>query len=288
MAANPNNPTIRADCQECKRHFLAIAAVVVCLAGCLLVLKVDKEIIVDDKQEPVVATKLAGLVLARGGSKGLPGKNLALVNNHTLLARAVTAMLHSNCFDEIWVSTEDKEIAEEALRAEANVHERPRSVAEDNTTSIEAVREFVDRHPDVKLVGLVQCTSPFIKAEWLRQACLMIATQGYDSVFSATRQKGLRWKPAENGTVKEVNFNARDRPRRQDWHGDLVENGMFYFVTTDLIKQNKLQGGRIGYVEIPHNYSLEVDTPLDLVLARALAPILDSSLYTPETTTVSE
>lgn len=50
---------------------------------------------------------------------------------------------------------------------------------------------------DVKVVGLVQCTSPFIRAEWLQQACDMISTQGFDSVFSATRQKYLRWETSE-------------------------------------------------------------------------------------------
>lgn len=50
-------------------------------------------------------------------------------------------------FDELWVSTEDKEIAEEALRLEANVHERPQALAEDETASVDAVWEFVDRHP---------------------------------------------------------------------------------------------------------------------------------------------
>ncbi|XP_054284571.1 N-acylneuraminate cytidylyltransferase A-like [Macrosteles quadrilineatus] len=279
---SPMPPSPPADCQECKRHFLAIAAVVVCLAGCLLVLKVDKDIIVEEKIEPVVATKLVGLILARGGSKGLARKNLATINNKTLLSRALTAMANSNCFDELWVSTEDKEIAEEALKYEANVHQRPASVAEDNTSSILAVQEFVERHPDVRLVGLVQCTSPFIKAQWLREACLMMTSQGYDSVFSAARQKNLRWEPAENGTVKELNFNTGERPRRQEWNGELVENGMFYFATTELVNQNKLQGGRVGYVEVPKNYSLEVDTPLDLLMGEALAPILDPTLDNPD------
>lgn len=56
-------------------------------------------------------------------------------------------LYHSKGFDELWVSTEDKEIAEEALKYEANVHQRPASVAEDNTSSILAVQEFVERHP---------------------------------------------------------------------------------------------------------------------------------------------
>lgn len=55
-------------------------------------------------------------------------------------------MRNSLGFDELWVSTDDKEIAEEALWSEANVHQRPASAAEDNISSIDAVREFVDRH----------------------------------------------------------------------------------------------------------------------------------------------
>nr|CAD7395919.1 unnamed protein product [Timema cristinae] len=78
------------------------------------------------------------------------------------------------------------------------------------------------------------------------------------------------------GGVEPLNFDPSHRPRRQDWPGELVENGMFYFTTCRLAQQGLLQGERCGIVEIPKNCSIEIDTPLDLELARMQ---LDSHLF---------
>ncbi|CAG2054539.1 unnamed protein product [Timema podura] len=80
--------------------------------------------------------------------------------------------------------------------------------------------------------------------------------------------------------VEPLNFDPSHRPRRQDWPGELVENGMFYFMTCQLAQQGLLQGGRCGVVEIPKNCSIEIDTPFDLELARMqLASHLFSEVY---------
>merc|ERR1719373_119816 len=92
---------------------------------------------------------------------------------------------------------------------------------------------------------------------------------GYDSVFSVTRSKKLRWSEMEckEGTTSPVNFDPRNRPRRQDYKGDIVENGMFYFSRRDLLESGLFQGGKCGFVEIPQEYSVEIDTPFDLAFA---------------------
>jgi len=69
------------------------------------------------------------------------------------------------------------------------------------------------------------------------------------------------------GVTKPINFTAVSRPRRQDFKGEIVENGMFYFARRELLVQGLFQGGRCGYVEVPAEYSVEVDTPFDLAFA---------------------
>ncbi len=79
--------------------------------------------------------------------------------------------------------------------------------------------------------------------------------------------------PAKAKTrTKPLNFDPRARPRRQDWRGDLVENGMFYFATRSLVLNDTLlQGGKkVAYIETPTSLSLEIDTSLDLALAEQI------------------
>jgi N-acylneuraminate cytidylyltransferase len=129
--------------------------------------------------------------------------------------------------------------------------------------------KYVISFAEVDVVALIQCTSPFLKASFLAEAYSKMMDGGYDSVFSVTRDYKLRWKELPDGGVEPLNFNPKRRPRRQDWDGELLENGMFYFATKNLINYGLLQGGRCGAVEIPKNYSIEIDTPFDLRVAEA-------------------
>ena len=68
--------------------------------------------------------------------------------------------------------------------------------------------------------------------------------------------------------TKALNFDPGHRPRRQDWKGDLVENGMLYFAKRNLVQNRKiLQGGKVAYVEVPQRLSIEIDSSLDLAHA---------------------
>ncbi|XP_071444009.1 N-acylneuraminate cytidylyltransferase A [Hetaerina americana] len=136
---------------------------------------------------------LTGLILARGGSKGIPLKNLALFKGKTLLHRAILAMKEFGKFSSIWVSTDHVEIAKEAERSGVFVHWRAKETATDSASSLLAVQEFCGRKPGVSYIGLIQCTSPFLSPRIIKEAYSMIAN-GYDSVFTVTRDHKLRWK----------------------------------------------------------------------------------------------
>ncbi|KAL1137645.1 hypothetical protein AAG570_009341, partial [Ranatra chinensis] len=217
---------------------------------------------------------VAGLVLARGGSKGIPLKNLAKIQNETLLGRTLETLTRFGQFNSIWVSTDDHQIARETRRKNVNVHWRESYTSTDQASSVLAVKEFIEKHPRIDVVALVQCTSPFLKVKYLERAYNMIISGQYESVFSLTRQHMLRWKLKLDGNLESDNFDINYRPRRQDWNGELVENGMFYFSHSNLITRlGLLQGGKLGYVEIPAKDSLEIDTELDLMLARFISNI---------------
>jgi len=216
---------------------------------------------------------ITGLILARGGSKEIPLKNLATVGNIPLLARAIHAMKEFGKFDSIWVSTDHEDIASCSRHHGAQVFMRNPKNAKDYSKSIDAVQEFLKFHKEVDILCLVQCTSPFIQPKYLRKGYKLMTKKGFDSVFSGMRDKKFRWKVVDveaGGCTQPINLTSNHRKRRQDMQGEIVENGMFYFTKRDLLEQGVFQGGRIGYVEIPAEDSIEIDSKLDLLIAQAI------------------
>ncbi|XP_078490454.1 cytidine monophospho-N-acetylneuraminic acid synthetase [Ciona intestinalis] len=221
------------------------------------------------EQSSSAVNHLAALILARGGSKGIPMKNIVNVGGLPLICWVLRAAIDSNAFDSIWVSTDNDEVAEVASSYEVvNIHRRSDEVSKDNTSSMESTEEFLKYHSEIDAIGLLQATTPCIQPSQLVSAAEMIKFGGFDSVFSVVRRHFFRWKEVEQGEVTHpLNFDPSHRPRRQDWAGELCENGGFYFAKTSVIRKGLFQGGRTGYQEMPLEHSVDIDTPFDLVVA---------------------
>ncbi|CAG0890195.1 unnamed protein product [Darwinula stevensoni] len=234
----------------------------------------------------------------KGGSKGILKKNIQPMAGHPLLAWAVHAAKsvlrlfsppppHLSTiahkfgmrFDSVWVSTDEEEIGEVAREYGACVHWRDPQTATDSSSSLSATREFLQKHPEVTVVCLIQATSPMVLPKYLEEACDLILKGNWDSVFSVTRLHKFIWKEVSKGQATEpVNFDPMQRPRRQDWPGMLVENGMFYMSSSQGILSSSFQSGRVTYVEVPAELSLEVDTPYEFLLAEETIFFLEEVL----------
>jgi len=217
-------------------------------------------------------THIAGLILARGGSKQIPLKNVVPLGSKPLISWAIGAMQEFGKFDSIWVSTDHPGISECAQALGAKVFRRCSENAKDSSPSIDAVQEFIKHHQEVDIVCLIQCTSPFIQPDFLDSGYKLLL-EGYDSVFSVTRDTKKRWSGvdiAAQESTQPINFNPANRLRRQDQKPEMVENGMFYFTSRTLLDQGLFQGGRCGYVEIPAEHSIEIDTVVDLLTAEQI------------------
>ncbi|XP_033150651.1 N-acylneuraminate cytidylyltransferase A [Drosophila busckii] len=149
----------------------------------------------------------------------------------------------------------------------AIVHHRPAEYAMDNTSSVDAVDEFLKKHEIIQSFALFQCTSIFLKEKYIVEAVKKF--NSHDCVFAVKRSFNLRWDFVNNKLLP-VNFNIKYRPRRQDWNGDIVETGMFYFSRKSLVMDGILQNDKCAIVEIPSEDSLEIDSPLDLIVARCI------------------
>ncbi|XP_071589229.1 N-acylneuraminate cytidylyltransferase isoform X1 [Heliangelus exortis] len=213
---------------------------------------------------------LAALVLARGGSKGIPLKNIKLLAGVPLIGWVLRAASDAGVFQSIWVSTDHDEIEKVAKQFGAQVHRRSPEVSQDSSTSLEAIREFLNHHHEVDIVGNIQATSPCLHPSDLIKVADLIQKEGFDSVFSVVRRHQFRWsevKKGENKMTEPQNLNPAKRYRRQDWPGELYENGSFYFARRHLIEKGYLQGGKMAYYEMRAEHSVDIDIDIDWPIA---------------------
>ncbi|MFJ8445540.1 cytidylyltransferase domain-containing protein [[Kitasatospora] papulosa] len=236
------------------------------------------------------------VIPARGGSKGVPAKNLARVGGVPLVARAVRACLASPEVTDVVVTTDDPAIAAaagaaaEALGEDARLHcvQRPAAIAGDTATSEDAVLHALHTYESTghgrkaDVVLLVQCTSPFITRADIDGVATAVARDGADTAVTVAPFHGFVWR---DGSVVEddtygVNHDKAVRPRRQDRPQDYLETGAAYAMDVEGFRTHRHRFfGHTALVRTDPARVLEVDDPHDLARARALAPLLDPSPY---------
>ncbi|XP_070849845.1 N-acylneuraminate cytidylyltransferase A [Chaetodon trifascialis] len=214
---------------------------------------------------------VAALILARGGSKGIPLKNIKMLAGVPLIGWVLRAAVDSDMFDSVWVSTDHDEIEKVAKAWGAKVHRRSPEVSKDSSTSLETIQEFVRLNPEVDVICNIQATSPCLHPFHVKEALEMITLQNFDSVFSVVRRHQFRWQEVKKRSgefTKALNLDPKKRPRRQDWDGELCENGSFYFTKRDLIvNKGVLQGDNVAYYEMLPEYSVDIDVDIDWPVA---------------------
>ncbi|GEL95191.1 acylneuraminate cytidylyltransferase [Cellulomonas composti] len=216
------------------------------------------------------------MIPARGGSKGIPLKNLEVVGGRTLVARAVETALAADGVDLVVVSTDHDEIAAHARRAGARVVARPAAIAGDTASSESAVLHVLDELADEGTQPLVtvllQATSPFIDAAALARAVHRVLDDTDDAVLSAAPTHVFTWRE-QDGRAVAVGHDAAVRPRRQDRTPLFAETGQFYAMrTSGLRSAGHRFFGRVGLEVVDPATAVEIDSPDDLAIVRALAP----------------
>ena len=220
------------------------------------------------------------VIPARGGSKGIPGKNLAVVGGVPLVVRAVRTCLAASRVSTVVVSTDDQAIADAARQAGAVVVTRPADLSGDTASSEEAVIHALEvlygRAADqVDVVVLVQCTSPFATPGDIDDVVQAVLA-GADTAFTAARFHGFLWRPEPDGAVA-VNHHHKRRARRQERPVELLETGAAYAMRGDgFWSRRRRFFGTVRAVETAAERVLEIDEPADLERARVLAPLFDA------------
>ncbi|MFG2119178.1 cytidylyltransferase domain-containing protein [Streptomyces sp. NPDC048710] len=228
--------------------------------------------------------RVLAVIPARGGSKGVPAKNLAPIGGVPLVARAVRECLATRLVTDVVVSTDDQAIAAAAREAGAEVVLRPAAIAGDTATSEAAVLHAMDAHEalhgaPVDVVLLVQCTSPFLVREDVDGVAGAVAEQGADTAVTVAPFHGFVWRHSDEAGEGGfgVNHDKSFRPRRQDRPQDFLETGAAYAMDAAGFRKHQHRFfGRTELVRTDPARVLEIDDPHDLARARALAPLFDA------------
>ncbi len=224
--------------------------------------------------------RVVAIIPARGGSKGVPRKNLRRVGGMPLVERAVRSALAVPDIDLVVVSTDDDEIAAVSRAAGARVVRRPAALSGDTASSesaiLHALEDLEAAGERVDVVAFLQATSPFIPTDALAAAVREVGDGRADSVFAAHETYGFLW--GRSGTSSDaavaLNHDAAHRPRRQDREPHYLETGAFYVFRAEGFRAAEHRFfGRIRIAEVPEWTAIEIDDEQQLRIARALAAL---------------
>jgi len=216
------------------------------------------------------------IILARGGSKGIPKKNIMNFCGKPLIAWSIEGAKNANGVSSVWVSSDSNEILKIAKKHGANIIKRPKSLATDKATSISAylhaIKEIQSKIGTIDAVIAVQVTSPIREPRDIEAGIREFYNSHYDSMFAAARIGDFYiWKMTKKKKLSSINYNYKKRPRRQDFEEQFVENGSFYIFKPEVIqKHNNQLGGKIGITLMEFWKSFEIDDMEDVEFCKII------------------
>lgn len=209
------------------------------------------------------------VILARGGSKGIPRKNILPFAGKPLIEWTINWCQSSSLIRDVYVSSDDPEILEIAEKCACKLINRPATLAADTASSESAWLHAVEtisakEHlPDAILAP--QVTSPLRLPEHLEEAINTFFRDNLDSLFSASLAGDLCiWRMTDESTLIPLNFDPQNRGRRQDRELQFIENGSFYIFSPECLATHKNRfGDSLGYFLMPWWSAWEIDQPED-------------------------
>lgn len=216
------------------------------------------------------------IIPARSGSKGLPDKNIKILNDKPLIAYSITSAIESNCFDVVMVSTDSKLYADVACTYGAEVpFLRSECQASDTASSWDVVEEVLNRYESLgesfDTFCLLQPTSPMRTADDIKNAYDLFVLKNGLAVISMTElEHPLEWCGKLDNTLSLADFHSGNI-RRQDTNKYYRPNGAIYIASVSEFHKdhNLYREGSYGYI-MSAEKSIDIDTELDFRFAEFL------------------
>ena len=219
--------------------------------------------------------KAIAIIPARGGSKGIPRKNVRLLAGRPLIAWTIDAARAAQSIERVIVSTNDAEIAEVAREHGAEIVFRPAELASDSASSESALLHALDEVERAggilpRVMAFLQCTSPLTIPQDIDGTIAALTEKSADSSFTAAPfHHFLWWFNGEDSCG--INHDKRSRPLRQQRRPEYIETGAVYAMRTSGFRaaRHRFFGKTVMHV-VPPDRSIEIDDPRDLVVAEAM------------------
>ncbi|SDH03544.1 acylneuraminate cytidylyltransferase family protein [Psychroflexus sediminis] len=218
-------------------------------------------------------TRILAIIPARGGSKGVPRKNIKELGGKPLLAYTVEAAQKSKLIDRLILSSEDEEIMEVAKSLGVEVpFKRPEQLAKDQSGSMGVVQhavEVLEQQGDVyDAVILLQVTSPFREEGFIDQAIekfIKSESDGLVSVLPVPHEFNPHWvfETDKNDELKIATGDEEIIKRRQDLPKAFFRDGSIYITKTECIKKGSFFGKKLTYIESNPDLYVNIDTMKD-------------------------
>lgn len=215
------------------------------------------------------------IILARGGSKGIPRKNLLPFLGVPLVEVSIRQALRSESIRHIYLSSDSDEILSLADGYNVNKVKRPAEFATDKARSEDAIIDWInnsliDTPPDI--IVMLEPTAPLRKEGDIDGALKLFSELSADSMFSGSfLESFLIWKKSNDGNLVSINYDYKIQGPRQNRKPDIHENGCLYLFTPDsLIKNNNRFGGKICHFENQFWQSFEIDAIEDWKLVELI------------------
>lgn len=233
--------------------------------------------------------KILGLIPARSGSKGVPGKNTKLLANKPLIVYTIERAMQAKNLDRIVVSTDDLNIAQISRQQGAQVpFLRPTTLSQDDTPTLPVIQHtlntLLDLGEEYDAVCLLQPTSPFRPKGFIDAAIERFIESGADSLISVLpvpHEFNPHWvfEPQKDGILKLATGEHSIISRRQELPPAYFRDGSIYLTRTNvLLDDNSILGTSIAYIEAEASSHVNIDTPEDWKRAESLVALLTESL----------
>ncbi len=219
---------------------------------------------------------IVAIIPARGGSKGIPNKNITNICGYPLISWSIRQALSSALIQSVWVTSDDSKILNVAKSYGSEIITRPEELSCDISSSesawIHAIDEITSRSGSPDLVVGMQATSPIRDPEDLDKAIETLIENQYDSLLSTVEvEDRFTWNLENDLSLTSLNYDYKDRKPRQKLSKTYLENGSFYIFSPLLIKKhNNRLSGRIGMHVMDKHKAFQIDNFEDIKLCSAI------------------
>jgi len=217
-------------------------------------------------------TKTIAIIPARGGSKGIPRKNIISLCDKPLISWTIQAALNSNTINDVYVSTEDIEIAEISKSYGAKIIKRPMKLASDLITTDEVIFHAIEYLKKLNIefshVCLLQPTSPLRNEDHIDGASLLARDKNFGCIVSVYKPKlsvAKAYILKNNGTLEGLISSDAPYTPRQQLPDTYIPNGAIYFFSKDsFLVKNRIPRERLLPYIMDESVSIDIDNLEDL------------------------